>query len=139
MRRSRRSMAQMNVVPYIDVMLVLLVIFMVTAPMLQSGIDINLPDADAPALTTDNQQEPLIINIDQTGHYFLQDGTELDTAAVTEYVYENMDESRRRPVYVRADEQVENHYLMTLLVAVQKAGARQIGLMAEPPRLDSKP
>jgi len=132
MRRRRRSMAQMNVVPYIDVILVLLVIFMVTAPMLQSGVDINLPDADAAALATDNQQEPLIINVDQSGQYFLQDGSTLSAADVTAYVRGEMDEAARRPVYVRADAVVENRYLMTLLVAVQKAGAKQIGLMADP-------
>lgn len=132
MRRRRRSMAQMNVVPYIDVMLVLLVIFMVTAPMLQSGVDINLPDADATTLTSDNQQEPLIINVDQSGQYFLQDGSAMSAADITTYVRGEMDEAGRRPVYVRADAVVENRYLMTLLVAVQKAGAKQIGLMADP-------
>ncbi len=132
MRRARRSMAEMNVVPYIDVMLVLLVIFMVTAPMLQSGVEIDAPDADAAPLTADNQQEPLIISVDQTGQYFLQDGSGLPTGEVTAYVADQLGGQQQRPVYVRADAGVEYRYLMAAMVALQKAGAKKIGLMADP-------
>ena len=65
--KKRRAMAEMNVVPYIDVMLVLLVIFMVTAPMMQSGVNVNMPDADAAMLESDRKQPPLYIAIRENG------------------------------------------------------------------------
>ncbi len=137
MRRARKSMAQMNVVPYIDVMLVLLVIFMVTAPMMQSGVEVDAPDADAAPLSADNQQEPLIIQVDQRGQYFLQDGEVLNTADITQYVAGQLGNQQQRPVYVRADASVEYRYLMAAMVAVQKAGAKKIGLMADPAKPDT--
>ena len=128
-RRSRRAMAQMNVVPYIDVMLVLLVIFMVTAPMMQSGVEVNAPDTAAKPLTSDNQQEPLIIYVDQTGHYFLSDGKKMTASGVTDYIAKNLDSKRERQVYIKGDTAVEYGYLFAAMVAVQEAGAKKIGLL----------
>ncbi|MEZ5480222.1 MAG: protein TolR [Thiolinea sp.] len=134
-RRERKAMAAMNVVPYIDVMLVLLVIFMVTAPMLQSGVEIDMPDADSSPLTTDNQQEPLIISVDQTGQYFLPGDDQPADISLQAYIAEQIaGEARNRPVYVRADAAVEYRYLMDVMVAAQQAGASKIGLMTDPPR-----
>ena len=133
-RRPRKSMAEMNVVPYIDVMLVLLVIFMVTAPMMQSGVEVNMPDAPANSLTTDNQQEPLIISVDQNGQYFLSDGAEMGITDMADYIAEQTaGEAAQRPVYVKADSGVEYRYLMDVMVMAQKAGVKKIGLMADPP------
>ncbi|EIJ34393.1 protein TolR [Thiothrix nivea] len=131
-RRKRRAMSQMNVVPYIDVMLVLLVIFMVTAPMMQTGVEVDAPDAQAEPLETDNQQEPLTISVDAGGHYFLDDGSEVPADGITSYVSSQLDEKAERPIYVRADSTVEYRYLMSAMIAVQKAGAKKIGLMADP-------
>ena len=132
-RRQRKSMAEMNVVPYIDVMLVLLVIFMVTAPMMQAGVEIDMPEAAAKPLTANNQQEPLIISVDQNGQYFLSDGAETGIADITAYITEqSAGQTSQRPVYVRADSGVEYRYLMDVMVAAQKAGVKKIGLMAEP-------
>ena len=132
MRRARKSMAQMNVVPYIDVMLVLLVIFMVTAPMMQSGVSIDAPDADASLLQSDNQQEPLIILVDQRGQYLLQDGDQLNAKQLATYVKEQLEGKRNRAVNIRADAGVEYQYVMTAMVAAQKAGATAINLLADP-------
>lgn len=132
MRRTRKSMAQMNVVPYIDVMLVLLVIFMVTAPMMQAGVAIDAPDADASPLQSDNQQEPLIILVDQRGQYLLQDGDTLNAKQLTTYVKEQLAGKRNRAVNIRADAGVEYQYVMTAMVAAQRAGATAIHLLADP-------
>ena len=132
MKRTRKSMAQMNVVPYIDVMLVLLVIFMVTAPMLQSGVSIDAPDADASPLQSDNQQEPLIILVDQRGQYLLQDGDRLSSKQLDNYVAQQLVGKRNKAVNIRADAGVEYQYVMTAMVAAQKAGATAINLLADP-------
>lgn len=132
MKRTRKSMAQMNVVPYIDVMLVLLVIFMVTAPMLQSGVAIDAPDADASPLQSDNQQEPLIILVDQRGQYLLQDGDRLSSKQLGTYVTQQLASKRNKAVNIRADAGVEYQYVMTAMVAAQKAGATAINLLADP-------
>lgn len=131
-RRPRKSMAEMNVVPYIDVMLVLLVIFMVTAPMIQMGVDIDLPDAGTKLLSTDNQQEPLIISVDQTGQYFLSDMTILDETELQGYIAAQIaGDAAQRPVRVRAAKNVEYHYVMTAIAAAEQAGAK-VGLMTDP-------
>jgi biopolymer transport protein TolR len=131
-RRRRKVMAEMNVVPYIDVMLVLLVIFMVTAPIMQSGVTIDAPEAQAEPLDANNQQEPLTISVDASGKLFLDDGSEVPAADVTAYVSSQLEVKTERPVYVRADSTVEYRHLMNAMVAVQQAGAKKIGLMADP-------
>jgi biopolymer transport protein TolR len=131
-RRRRKIMAEMNVVPYIDVMLVLLVIFMVTAPIMQTGVKVDAPDAQAEPLDANNQQEPLTISVNAEGRCFLDDGTEIPTASITDYVTTQLDAKAERPIYVRADSTVEYRHLMNAMVAVQRAGAKKIGLMADP-------
>jgi biopolymer transport protein TolR len=122
----------MNVVPYIDVMLVLLVIFMVTAPMLQTGIKIDLPEVDANPLDISKEHEPLMLVVDPDGNYFLEDESQIELADMTTYVQnELMGEKANRPVYIRADQNVQNGYVVKAMAAVQKAGARNIGLMAD--------
>ncbi len=135
--KKRRAMAEMNVVPYIDVMLVLLVIFMVTAPMMQTGVQIDLPDADANSLTVDGAQSPLFIAVDETGQITVDnDGNlfkNLSQSELTSHVVGQLGEKNTRPVYIRADSNVPYKQIMQVMVAAQKAGAKKIGLMAEPP------
>lgn len=134
--KKRRVMAEMNVVPYIDVMLVLLVIFMVTAPMMQAGVQIDLPNADASTLETDSSQGPLYIAVDEMGVITLEDGTdvssELSESELTSQITGQLGEKGTRPVYIRADSNVPYKQIMQVMVAAQKAGAKKIGLMAEP-------
>ncbi len=134
--KRRRAMAEMNVVPYIDVMLVLLVIFMVTAPMLQTGVQINLPDAQAKAIEN-NQQTPIIISVNESGNYFNTEGNPIDIAELSEYLASQLKNKlstgqKMRSVYIRADQSVAYRYLMQAMVAAQKAGAKNISLMADP-------
>jgi biopolymer transport protein TolR len=134
--KKRRAMAEMNVVPYIDVMLVLLIIFMVTAPMLQTGVKIDLPDAQAKSLDAGEGQAPLFVAIDEKGAITLEDGentyAEIDNAELSSRLTGQLGEQGRRPVYIRADKNVAYDFIMKTMVAVQQAGAKKIGLMAEP-------
>ena len=135
--KKRRLMAEMNVVPYIDVMLVLLVIFMVTAPMMQTGVQIDLPDAEASSLASDGSQGPLYIAVDEVGKITLDNNgvlsEDLSQSELTEQVMGQLGEKNTRPVYIRADSEVPYKQIMQVMVAAQKAGAKKIGLMAEPP------
>ncbi len=134
-RGKRRVMAEMNVVPYIDVMLVLLVIFMVTAPMMQTGVQIDLPDANASTLESNGAEGPLFISLTEAGDITLENGSdvlsELSESELTQQLAGQLEKSKR-PVYIRADSNVAYRQIMKIMVAAQKAGARNIGLMAEP-------
>jgi len=134
--KKRRLMAEMNVVPYIDVMLVLLVIFMVTAPMMQTGVQIDLPDADVSTLQSDNEQGPLFIAVDLAGDITLENGTEVFTqlseAELDEHIAGQLGDNNTRPVYIRADSNVPYQQVMKIIAAAKSAGAMKIGLMAEP-------
>ena len=131
-RRKRKApMSEMNVVPYIDVMLVLLVIFMVTAPMLTQGIEVNLPEASSDTLSV-RDQTPLIVSVTVNGSYSLQDGDRQITVTLSSLP----DEIRAR----RSDEHSDvpvlvNGYgkVVELMAALQAAGVKQVGLLTEPP------
>jgi len=133
--RKRRAMAEMNVVPYIDVMLVLLVIFMVTAPMLQTGVQIDLPDANAETLDSSGSQGPLTISIDKLGSITLEDGNqtyqEITKAELTQKIIDGLGDKNMRNVNIRADSNIAYKVIMGVMVAAQKAGAKKIGLVAD--------
>jgi len=131
--KKRRAMAEMNVVPYIDVMLVLLVIFMVTAPMMQSGVNVNMPDADAELLESDNKQAPLFIAIKENGEISLGDSDEVINATeLTQRMQGQLGEAGDRPVYIRADGNAIHTYVTQAMIAAQKAGAKKISWMTDP-------
>ena len=128
--RRRKAMSEMNVVPYIDVMLVLLVIFMVTAPMMQAGVMVNLPDVDAKPLDSNNQQEPLVLAINAEGNYLLEDGSEIQLIALSEYITRYLGDTTNKPIYIRADENAASGFVVKAMIAIQKGGAKNIGMMA---------
>ena len=130
-QRRRKPMSDMNVVPYIDVMLVLLVIFMVTAPMMQAGVMVDLPDVDAKPLETNNQQEPLILAVDVDGNYLLDDGSEIQLMSISQYVKSYLGEIPNKPIYIRAHDKSSSGSVVKLMIEVQKAGAKSIGMMAD--------
>ena len=131
--KKRRAMAEMNVVPYIDVMLVLLVIFMVTAPMMQSGVNVDVPNADAGLLESDNEQPPLYIVIRENGDLSLGSSEEIiSNLELTEQMQGELGETGNRPVYIRADGNVIHTYVTQAMLAAQKAGAKKISWMTEP-------
>ena len=137
-RRARlRPMAEINVVPYIDVMLVLLIIFMVTAPMLMQGVQVDLPQAKTEPV--DNQDsEPLIVSIDARGQLFLnlgaQDDQILSLATVRQRVGAVIRRSPDKPVLVWGDRAVPYGEVVALMAALKDAGATAVGLVTEDPR-----
>lgn len=138
-RRKRRQMAEINVVPYIDVMLVLLVIFMITAPLLRVGVDIDLPDANAePLANTGETAEPLILSVDKEGAWYLNisDDPEakMDRADVQALATAALIKDPERPALVAGDTAVEYGDIMQAMAALQLAGASVVSLMSEPPR-----
>ena len=141
----RRPMAEINVVPYIDVMLVLLVIFMITAPLLNLGVEVELPKADAEPLDTEQNDEPLVVTVLQNGDLYLNAGGDLDgtssglidpetlVATVSAIVRRNPDIQ----VLVGGDERVDYGEVYNAMVLLQKAGVTKVGLMSDP--LDTVP
>ncbi len=135
-RRKHRPMAEINVVPYIDVMLVLLVIFMVTAPLLMQGVKVELPEADSDPV--ENQDpEPLIVSIRSNGELFLNLGGDhqqvLSLATIKQRVSVVMRRNPEKPVLVWGDREVPYGEVVLLMSALQEAGAPSVGLVTEPP------
>ena len=138
-RRVRRQMAEINVVPYIDVMLVLLVIFMITAPLLQTGVEIDLPDAAAtPIADQGEDQEPLVLSVDAEGRWYLNVGEDPEAPLSREEVQRLASAVLRlnpdRRVLVAGDQAIEYGQIMQAMVTLQVAGAPEIGLMSDPDR-----
>lgn len=144
-RARRRPMSEINVVPYIDVMLVLLVIFMITAPLLNLGVEVDLPEADAEPLETQQGDEPLVLTVLQNGDLYLNAGGDLagttsgliDPESLVTTVAAIV---RRNPdvqVLVGGDQAVGYGQVYNAMVLLQKAGVSKVGLMSDP--LDTGP
>ena len=136
LRRGRRLMGEINVVPYIDVMLVLLIIFMVTAPMLAQGIKVELPQAASEPIEPEDL-EPLLLSVDSAGAMYLNLG-DPELALAPERVLEIASAALRReparPVLVKADRAVPYGRVVEGMVLLQQAGARKVGFVTEPLR-----
>ena len=138
-RARRRVMGEINVVPYIDVMLVLLIIFMITAPLLAQGIKVDLPKAPAEPLSGDQlrDKQPLILSITPEGNFYLNIGDDKDKAIDPTTVVARATAVLRRtpetPVLVWADEKVAYGQVVTGMVLLQQAGAQKVGFVTEPP------
>ena len=135
-RQKLRPMSEINVVPYIDVMLVLLIIFMVTAPLLMQGVKVDLPEAATDPV--ENQDpEPLIVSINAGGELFLNLGAGqqqvLSLATVKQRVSVVMRRSPDKPVLVWGDRAVPYGQVVSLMAALQEAGAPSVGLVTEDP------
>jgi biopolymer transport protein TolR len=130
-------MSEINVVPYIDVMLVLLIIFMVTAPMLMQGVKVDLPVADADPVENQDS-EPLIVSVKSNGELFLNLGANeeqaLSLATVRQRVAAVMRRSPDKPVLVWGDRAVPYGEVVTLMAALQEAGAPSVGLVTDNPQ-----
>jgi len=137
-RRGKKLVAEMNVVPYIDVMLVLLIIFMITAPMLTQGIKVDLPKAAAEPLPEDlmRQHQPLILSVDSSGQYYLNIGedeeTALDESVIVERVATVLGREPQTPVLVKADTNVPYGRVVNGMVLLQEAGAEKVGFITDP-------
>ncbi len=134
-RKKHRPMAEINVVPYIDVMLVLLIIFMVTAPMLMQGVKVDLPEANADPVENQDS-EPLIVSVDASGKLYLNLGQEkqvLSLATIRDRVSAVIRRSPKKPVLVWGDRAVPYGEVVAVMVALQEAGAPSVGLVTENP------
>lgn len=133
--RKRRAIADINVVPYIDVMLVLLIIFMVTAPLLKQGVDVDLPNAPANPLDV-NSPEPIVVSVDRKGALFLSiapdSQTEIGADALVQQVKKALMVDPKRPVMVRGDANGPYQNVMSTLVLLQQAEVGSVGLVTDP-------
>jgi biopolymer transport protein TolR len=134
MRRKRRKpVSDINVVPYIDVMLVLLIIFMVTAPLLNLGVDLELPQANANPL--DTPEDPVIVSVDAQGNMFLSIGGNrepVDPAGLVEKVGAIVRNNPKAAILVGGDRGVSYGRVYEAIAALQQAQAPRVGLMADP-------
>ncbi|MCP8686931.1 protein TolR [Marinobacterium sedimentorum] len=133
-KRKRKLNAEINVVPYIDVMMVLLVIFMVTAPMLTQGVDVELPKASADPVDS-KDSEPLIVTVDAEGQYYINIGGAEQSVVSAEDVGERVQKvlaaNPDKMLLVKGDKRVEYDKVVGLMVLLQQAGAPSVGLVTE--------
>jgi biopolymer transport protein TolR len=143
MAKNRRLMGEINVVPYIDVMLVLLIIFMVTAPLLTQGIEVELPKAAAEPLDPELTQDdlPLVLSVDRQGNLYLNAGDDEDSPVDARTVIARTAAVLRRrpetPVLVKADQAVAYGRVVNAMVLLQQGGAEKVGFITD--ALDETP
>ena len=138
MAARRKPMSEINVVPYIDVMLVLLVIFMVTAPLTTQGVDVDLPSADSAPLS--NEEDPLVVTVNANGEIFVNTGMPRPGAEGTRAtIFSLLDQAEKilevrpdLPVFVRGDQGVPYGEVVRVMSVLQGAGATSIGLITDP-------
>lgn len=136
--RRRRPISEINVVPYIDVMLVLLIIFMVTAPMLTQGVKVELPQAAAEAIDPADlgERPPIVLSIDREGRLFLNQGATPEAALTDDLLEARVAALLRRapgvPVFVKGDRAVPYGRVVEAMTLLQRAGAARVGFITEP-------
>ena len=139
--QKRKLMGEINVVPYIDVMLVLLVIFMVTAPLLTPGIEVNLPKASSEPIESVSNHQPLVLSVDAMGNLYINVGEDEDEPATGKQVVARVGAVLRSrpdtPILVKADREVPYGNVVAAMVLLQQGGALNIGFVTDP--LDSYP
>ncbi|WP_444677728.1 protein TolR [Halomonas sp. E19] len=135
----RKPMGEINVVPFIDVMLVLLVIFMITAPMLTQGVQVELPQVTSEPIESQEDRDPIIVSVDREGGYYLSIGGDemaVDLEELGDRVIILLDRQPGTPVMVRGDRFVPYGEVVTLMSTLQVAGVTNVGLISEPPARD---
>lgn len=139
--QKRKLMSEINVVPYIDVMLVLLVIFMVTAPLLTQGIEVELPKAGAEPIESAADKLPLIVSVDKAGNLYLSVGDDEDEPSTAKEIVAKVSailrNSPETPMLIKADRAVEYGYVVGAMVLLQQGGAENVGFVTDP--LDTYP
>lgn len=132
----RKPIAEINVVPYIDVMLVLLIIFMVTAPLITQGVQVDLPEADAKIIESSGPL-PIVVSVNHRGQLFLNIASSPNQSVAPEDVYTEVAAALlhepQRAVMVRADKQVAYETILDTMVLLQKAGVPSVGLETQDP------
>lgn len=131
----RKPMAEINVVPYIDVSLVLLIIFMITTPLLQTGVDVDLPKAESKSIDP-GKDTPVIVSIKAQGGLFIDVGGQgdvpVDAQGLREKALAAVKDKPNRPVLIRGDRSVEYGTVIGVMAALKKAGIASVGLMTQP-------
>ena len=139
----RRAMAEINVVPYIDVMLVLLIIFMVTAPMLVQTVPVNLPNVDSTPTEIDPDDTTLMLSVNSDGLYFVEreeeDPKPMSLREVTEYAGKLFKAEPKSRFMIRGDESVPYGKVVLLMGSLQGAGITNVGLVTEAPDPEARP
>lgn len=134
-RMRRRMMSDINVVPYIDVMLVLLVIFMVTAPLITQGVKVDLPKTTAEPIPP-SEQEPVVVNVDAAGNYYINYGQDQDQPVDVDTLVNRIAALLKYqpgiPVLVGGDSEVPYGRVVRLMAILQSAGVPSVGLMTKP-------
>ena len=147
MPQRRKPMSEINVVPYIDVMLVLLVIFMATAPLLTQGVKVDLPQAPSKSIDT-NESDPLVVSMRKDGALFMnvgiqgvaqseEDGTRVTVFSLEEQAGKILRSRASVPVYIKADHALDYGAVVRVMTVLQKAGAESVGLITDPPIIES--
>jgi len=135
-RKRARLMADINVVPYIDVMLVLLIIFMITAPLITQGVKIELPNAPSQVIPS-SEEEPIIVSVDAEGNYYIDIGDNPESVIGTDLLIQRVEKLlKQKPeseFLVRGDENVSYGKVVMLMSSLQEAGVGSVGLVTEPP------
>ena len=135
-RNRKRPMSEINVVPYIDVMLVLLIIFMITAPLLSQGVKIDLPQVPSEALPA-SDNDPVIISVDAAGNFFINYGENQDQPVSPEVLVNRVGAlikyRPKLPILVKGDVSVNYGRVVQAMALLQGAGVKGIGLITEPP------
>jgi biopolymer transport protein TolR len=128
-------MAEINVVPYIDVTLVLLIIFMITAPLIQTGVEVDLPQADSSTIDQENNL-PIIVSIDKKGDYYIDVGEQEESPVSAQTllvrVMAVLKNKPKTQVYIRGDHTVDYGKVVTIMTALKNAGVPSVGLMTSP-------
>lgn len=135
--RRRKPMSEINVVPYIDVMLVLLVIFMVTAPMFSQGVQVDLPKAPSePIKEFMEQDEPFIVSVDRLGKIYINKGSNPERAMTLKEFQQlapgMLAQEPTQQAYVKGDQNVIYGRVVKVMVALQQAGVLSVGLISQP-------
>jgi biopolymer transport protein TolR len=135
-RKSRKPMGEINVVPYIDVMLVLLVIFMITAPLLTQGVKVDLPQADAEPLPAE-ADDPVVVSVNAAGDLFIDVGEgkndPVDAETLVARVAAVLKYKPKTPILVRGDRDADYGSVVSAMVLIQEGGAPNVGLITEVP------
>lgn len=139
MRVQRKPIAEINVVPYIDVMLVLVMIFMITAPLLSQGVNVELPKSTAKPMA--QQKEPIVLSINANGQYFLNIAANPEQVIDANFLLNTVSDALRKAkeqgelqsVFVKGDKHVDYDKVVQAMVLLQKAGAESVGLMTQDP------
>jgi len=127
---SRGMVSEINVTPLVDVMLVLLIIFMVTAPMMTQGVDVKLPESSAPAIPSDDER--LLVTITQDRKIYINDNLVESGELESKLAAISQNQLNKKGVFLRADEKIPYGYVMEVMGLIREAGIDQIGMVTEP-------